>query len=420
MTTNIRSYTFSPIALRKKRQQLEMAYQNSDGALLKSLSISELPLLLEKIRALPTDYQTLEPFAQSLSSLEIRLLASMFPYADEQDTTIQNITNIIITRYTREIGRMSWRAFQQHCNHPSLIQLLKHAFEHETKSFLGLDSLARTQLQAAFQTKEPLVPLAYFLTHSNQKAQTTLRRWMIQDSSALQHRLIYQMLSQSIHQNTILDREDESTIVDYLETFSPTEYQECIEKYLVQRDITTFHRPLLQQAAEKLGDPRSDEKPWEFLLPDKVLEIKKYLNRIQMMDFFGEDHNSERFCYWENHVQDIKKLIVYENYHKKPLVLIMYFDQFVVVEFSNTGHAAHFYHKNGFEQIIVPKIRSSRGHKIKTTNLFLLKDKRPVAKRKQLYINSLAHMSSWQERCMEYMSHYQQENWTFTHTNENG
>lgn len=418
MATNIRSFTFSPIALKEKRQQLETAYQNSSGSLLKSLSISQLPLLLEKIRELPTDHQTLDRFAQTLSSLEIRLLASMYPYAEEQESTIQNITNIIITRYTRELGRMAWRTFQHHCDHPSLIQLLKHAFEHETKTFLGLDSLARAQLYEAFQTKEILAPLAYLLTHSNQKAQTTLRRWMIQDSSALQHRLTYLMLSQSIHQNTILDRDGESTIVDYLETFSPAEYLDCIEKYLVQRDITAFHRPLLQQAVEKLGDPRSDKKPWEFLSPEKILEIKRYLNRLQMMDFFGEDHNSERFYYWEKHVRDIKNLIIYENYHKKPLVLIMYFEQFVVVEFSNTGHATHFYHKDGFEQIIVPKIRNSRGQKIKTSSLYLLKDKRPVAKRKQLYINSLPHMSSWQDRFEEYMSQYQQDNWTFTHTNE--
>lgn len=404
----------SPISLREKRKELEQrtTVNNYSPTLFQPVRLSSL---LKQIRHLPDEQHSLEAFADQLSGYQVRLLAYHYPYENESKQTMQKITHLVSRRYQREIGRMLWAIYQNYTSHTGLIHLVKLIWKTEKGSFLGIDTEARRLLNQAYQTEVPLEMLADHLTEAEQPAKQILKRWKIKESTECARKLLYLMLRNSIQQDKIFKREGEKTIVKYLARFSYTEYRYCIKRYLQAREYATFHHSIIRQAVEILGDPRTDERKWRFLPDETVLEVKRYLLR----DFFTQDPNNERILFWENHLKSMLNVIVITNFHNNPEALIMYFPNFVTVEFAGHGNAAFFYHREGFEKVIYPKIRMKQ-RKLKKERLSLLKDdrKEPIVRRKKyrLCINRLEHRGeNWQELFTKYMTHYLQGDWEYAH-----
>ena len=84
---------------------------------------------------------------------------------------------------------------------------------------------------------------------------------------------------------------------------------------------------------------------------------------------------------------------------KSPLVAFIYFKNFVVVEFGNMG-AAYFYHREGFEKLIYPRIndyrfRNSRSESYREGKL---KDTTIKSYDLDLFIIKLNHQGNWPHR----------------------
>lgn len=402
-------FAFFPRQLTRERKYIEKKYANYEEYLLKEQSLQRLPQLLKKIRALPMQGSAIEAFAKTLSRFEVRLLTVEYPYTQEEADTVQKIHHILKARYTRDVGRIAWKVYQNLIDNKLLVSLLQHAFELENEDFLGLNSTSRDELNEAFQYKEPVSIMGSYLTHSAKKAEKTLNSWKVEPNSLLEETLLYSMLLKGFTHNQIIDRESQKGIIAILRTFTLAQFQECIKVYVESRNDRTFHHLIVEFAVEKLGDPRENAKPWLFLSEESILDVKRYLNRLQLKKFFARDHNNERFHYWERYMKKMEDPIFLE----KPNILIMYFDRFVVVEFADTGNAAYFYYRDGFDELILPRITSRNYRMMNTARKYsMFKDTRSKANGYPLFINKLSHNVSWKIKFERYMHYYLQGNFT--------
>ena len=131
--------------------------------------------------------------------------------------------------------------------------------------------------------------------------------------------------------------------------------------------------------------------------------MKKWLYANELKKFFDSDINSDRFEYWKRFIDYMENVIPL----KSPLVAFIYFSDFVVVEFGEMG-AAYFYHREGFEKLILPRTKDYkfRNTSSKATKESMLKEQSKELNGLSLFINKLAHRGRWQRRFDTHMSQF--------------
>lgn len=107
----------------------------------------------------------------------------------------------------------------------------------------------------------------------------------------------------------------------------------------------------------------------------------------------------------EKHIKNIKDLKLINT----PPIAAMYFGEFVVVEFAETGNAAYFYKSDGFDRYMSKDLRFGISES-------MLKDKNAA-----FFITKLNHTTTqnnseyWHTRFNEYMNQFYNHNLGYKH-----
>ncbi|MDF0728426.1 hypothetical protein PY093_17450 [Cytobacillus sp. S13-E01] len=96
---------------------------------------------------------------------------------------------------------------------------------------------------------------------------------------------------------------------------------------------------------------------WEDFSKEQIDKVKRLMIRNDLQHFFAKDTKYQRFKYWGRFVKTMKDAEIIEQ----PPMAIMDIDDFIVVEFAETGNAAYFYTKETYERVISPRMHSHRG-----------------------------------------------------------
>ncbi|GGK31632.1 hypothetical protein GCM10010965_25580 [Caldalkalibacillus thermarum] len=390
---------------------VERRYKHAEEEIILKLSKRRLPDLLDEIRALPMDPEVVKEFGRSLSKVKIRMLIYEYPYHQEEKETQQKIVLILMAGYRREVGRKAWDIFQSHADDPYLPKLLQFIFRKEDASFLGLEPHARQQLTDAFTNKgNPIDRLVTLLLGSNQQAADVLSSWKIKSDTVLQSRLIKEMLVLGLADDRILKREGIVAVKSYLENMILEDYKTVLKVYLTHRDYRQFEKEILVQGLQKLGDPRHNRRPWQFLADEEMQKVIQWLMQNDLATFFGRIKDNERFNYWKKYLDFMRDVKVFDE----PPVLCMDFGSFVVVEFGHSG-AAYFYHREGFYNVVLKKIADlQRGYRSLRSKEYLFKYRDEYRRDGyRLYIHRLPHAGYWTGKFDEHMQHYLRGNFKY-------
>jgi hypothetical protein len=395
------TFYFKPIKLNAAAEKIKRKYPSGDY-LPEKMIHRKLPDLLAEIKALPTNKNIILEFARKLKTIDINILSSAYPYETEDEDTIEKIIFILSERYNNMVGRRFWNHFQHRIRDRKLNQILVLAFQKEDNSFLGLNKAVREKYQNVFTETDPdyiLYHLALFIGRENYPVQTSFQTYKIEEDSRLANELWLLILELYIGLSGFVDREGEDSIVNSLKTLDKDRYKRIIFTYLDAYEYTEFHAKLFNQIIKKLKDPRIDERLWKDVSQIIIQKVRKYLNEKDLDAFFNRNDDYERFNYWKKYSGDIEWIKPVEE----PPVLAMYYRDFVVVEFANTGNAAYFYEKEGFKKVLSHKMKPYvRENSLKDTKA-------------DYFITKLNHSGHWPSRYDQYMVNYLNGNFYYSH-----
>jgi hypothetical protein len=396
-------FTFKPKKLSDERMKLEKQFLNIDKDIALLRSITQLPKLLERIRA--TKLDKINELAESLTKMDIRLLIYEYPYPDEMAETRKKINIILSTRYTSIVGRTAWELFQQDVTDVFLQELIRESFSKELDTFLGIKEKLLIPFHKAMKNSSGIIDgLIPFLLKTNLKSELLFQDWKVKDGSVLELQLLKKMFLAGLHENFIILRDGEEFVSKSLEMFSLDDYKMVLKVYLEARKFDEYHPTILHDATKyRIGDPREREEDWDFLSDEALLQVKRWVIQKNLIEIFASDSDNNRFNYWKRFIKymDDVELV------KDPKVAFIYFKEFVVVEFGNIG-AAYFYHKTGFEKFISP-VKNSHSFKYRSTSAkeVMLKERIPEKQGTKLFLIKLDHRGQiWKRKFDEQMQKY--------------
>jgi hypothetical protein len=396
-------FNFTPKKLSEERAKIEKQFKDIDKDIAISRSHTLLPKLLERIRV--TSLDKIDKLVATLSKMDIRLLIYEYPYPNEKEETRNKINKILTTKYTSIVGRTAWELFQHDITDLFLQDLIRDSYMNEPETFLGIKEDLLIPVQKAMKSNGIIIDsLIPYLLRSNLMVKKILDGWKVKGESVLEHALLKKMFLEGLHDNFIISRDGEEYVSSILEKFSMDDYKKVLKIYLENRNFEKFHRSILNDAIKlRFGDPRKNEDVWNFLSSEALTQVKRWVIKQNLEEIFASDPDNKRFNYWKRfirYMEDVELL-------KDPKVAFIYFNKFVVVEYGNIG-AAYFYHKEGFEQFILP-IKDSPGFRRKSTSVkeSLFKDRNPEKIGIKLFINKLPHLGvMWKRRFDEQMQKY--------------
>jgi hypothetical protein len=388
-------FSFHPSKLLEERIDVEKKFSNLEESVVKIRSRMNLPKLLEKIRKV--HMKDLSIFIETLSRMDIMLLIYEYPFREESHETKMKINEILTSKYISLVGTTAWNIFQHDINDSYLNNLIKRSYEKEKDTFLNIDNNFLEPMGRAIQDKDGIINgLVKYLVTTKHMFREVLSRWKIKKGSVLEGKLISNMLIKGLFSDFIVKRDGAENIAAILQQYPMEEYKKLIKIYIEARNRDGFNVVLMNQAIKRLLDPRERLDDWTFLSEAALAEVKKWLIGNKLKRFFENDSNSKRFDYWKRYIDYMEEVTPL----KVPLVAFIYFKNFVVVEFGNIGNAAYFYHKDGFEEIILQRTHSSdfRNTRSIQKKESLLKEPESYYKGKKLFITKMAHSGNWQYR----------------------
>lgn len=393
------TFYFKPIKLGVAVKKLKEKYQHGIDVP-ENIMSRKLPDLLNRIRELPNNDDVIILFANGLNNFELTILTSAYPYETENEQTTKKIIKILSHRYNSLIGRRFWGHFQHRIKDENIYLILNTTFTKEDNSFLGLDDVVRQNYQTVFRTTDServLYQLAAFIGRENQRVDDSFHKYRVNNDSILANDLWIRMLELFLNETNFVEVQGEAIIVEKLKNIKLDRYKTIIQLYLGSIDYKEFNKIIMLQVIERLKDPRKDMKYWEDIPNDIVQKVKMYLFENELHEFFGKDHDNERFNYWSKYVRYVDRLKLIEN----PPIIAMYINNFVVVEFGEVNNAAYFYKRNGFDKFLAYKMKEN----IKADDL-----KNRYA---NYYIHRLSHNRYWQSTFDRYMSDYLKGNFNY-------
>lgn len=384
-------FFFRPKKLLEERMKIENKFKDAEKEIALLRSQIELPKLLNLIRATP--FEEIAEWSKSLRKMDVLLLLYEYPYPEESDETKRKINHILTTRYVGIVGRTVWGLFQQDIVDLFLQDLIRSSYSIEKDTFLGLDEEMLLVFGVAMGNQEGIIEglIPYLLT-MNEKSNLVLKKWKVKENSVLEETLTRKMLIEGLSEDFIIHRDGMDYVIQQLDHYPLNDYKKLLQVYLEAREYTKFHPAIMRQAIQRLLDPREYEENWRFLSKEAFSRVLRWLFSHELKKFFEKDTNSIRFNYWKRFIDYMVNVTLL----KDPFVAFIDFGPFVVVEFGNMG-AAYFYHKEGFEEFILPLTKNRFGLTRSTQRKEeMLKDKDLVKQGIKLFIDKLDHRGYWQ------------------------
>lgn len=392
-------FYFIPKKLQGVANELKKKYRHG-APVSERLMDKKLPDILARIRKLSNNKNEIRKFAGSLTPLEINMLASRYPYENENQNTIDKISIILFERYNDMIGLRFWQHFQRMPTDKGLTHILKDVFTREKPEFLGLKQHIRQEYNRIFQqinSSEILNQIANIIGQEHREIDDSFVDWKIQKDSHLSQKLWLYLLDNYIGNINFIEKQGARRIHEELEKIQLGLYKRILNKYLVEIDYEQYHMEIFNQAISRLGNPKYNKYKWHGISDEAINKVLMKLRELELMEFFDSD--SIRFNYWKKYVRYMEDAVYIED----PPIVAMKFTDFIVVEFSRVGNAAYFYKKDGFNRDLEPKLTSGvRESELKNTE-------------DEYFINKLNHSRNWTSRYDEYMANYLQGYFHYHH-----
>jgi hypothetical protein len=406
--TRYHHFTFVPTQLRDSRKQIEKKYKESDQHDAERVSSFRLPRLLELIRKTPLE--EINTLAQTFKKIDVMVLLYQYPYPDESNETRRKVNQVLFARYSTAVGQFAWNLFQHDWEEVFLQDLLRRIYAVDGYAFMSVDwdDSTRAEIESALSSQSGIsIGLVPLFSDGKWKTTELLNILKVKKESPLEEELMYQTLLNGLDKEHLVRRDGVEFIRQKLERYPMNQYKDLVKIYLDSRTHEEFEPLLIQQAVDRLYDPRERMADWEFLSERTLDEVKRWLIVNELKKFFEKDTN-KRFDYWKIYLPYIDNVLQLKD-KNDPKVVFIYFKKFVVVEFGNIG-AAYFYHKEGFDKWILSrtKERVFRGRSTSTKES-LLKDTAREKGGTPLYINKLGHhgyFDSWTKKFTRYMREY--------------
>lgn len=392
------TFNFKPVKLEMEVQRLHSKYKHSDQ-LSDRIIHKKLPDILARIRELENEKNEIIRFANKLKQIDINILSSVYPYENEDETTISKIILILIERYKSFTGRRFWKYYHHFPFDIKIVQMLEYVFQHENENFLALKPLVRKNYNEIFNTADSnnvLTQLAKKIGMKKKPIEESFSEWKINKESKLSNELWLRILETYIQEKWFVGLHGADIIAEKLKNIKLDRYKKIIVKYLGANNYKDFNHLLFSQLIDRLKDPRKNKNRWDGIPVEIIDKVEMRLMQDRLSSFFKED--SERFHYWQRYIEFMHDIKLVEE----PLIAAMYFRNFVVVEFANKGNAAYFYERDGFSNLAY-KLKSG----IQESQL-----KNPDA---AYFINKLNHSGHWPSRYDDYMLNYLNGNFYYHH-----
>jgi|SRR5690625_128289 len=381
------TFHFYPLKLKEVSEKIQEKYKD-DSELPINIVRTKLPNLLARIRELSQELAEVRSFADSLKPIDINVLASGYPYEQENKNTISKIMIILLHRYNRIVGRRFWRHLQTSPHDSRIYEMLIYVFEQEDASFLGLKQSIRDQYNKMFTVSKVDIAFHMLATQIDSginRIEESFKDWKIENNSMLANELWLLILEYQMNTVEFVELQDAEILRDKLNDINLKRYKQIIVNYLDALKSEEYDHLLFTQLINRLYDPRRDLSRWNNVSKDIITKVKQRLIRVELYDFFDSD--SERFSYWAKYINYVNDVEFIED----PPIAAMYFGEFVVVEFADKGNAAYFYEQKGFAEHLAHKIR----RKIYPSELKALDA--------DYYIHKLSHTKKWHSRYDRYM-----------------
>ncbi|MDO7907573.1 EH signature domain-containing protein [Paenibacillus sp. JX-17] len=397
-------FSFKPQLLSEERVKIEQKYKNKAADIIKKRGKMLLPKLLEIIRSTPSE--SIAELAQGLKKMEVLMLIyEDYPFPEESVETVQKINQILTARYCIEVGKTAWVLFQHQYEQSLLQDLLKRIYTVDQFGFLLLEDELLLGMEEAVLHKEGMAQgLLSLLLKTNLKTKDAFHLLKIEEESKLEAALMKGILSNGLAADRIINRDGTEFIVRLLDNYPMDEYKSLIKIYLEPRKYNQFHAKIIQQAVERLRDPRERSADWEFLSEASVGEVKRWLIQKKLQIIFENDQDNQRLNYWKRFIDYMEDVELIQD----PMIAFIYFDKFVVVEYGSIG-AAYFYHRDGFDQIIHPISTSSSFSNSRNSakKESMLKVPESTKGGILLFIDKLDHRGGrWNDKFDNYMRYY--------------
>ncbi|AIQ62418.1 hypothetical protein PSTEL_04150 [Paenibacillus stellifer] len=323
----------------------------------------------------------------------LMLIYEDYPFPDESLDTVYKINQILTARYSIEVGKTAWVLFQHGYEEPVLEDLLQRIYSIDRFAFLGLEDELQHHLDQAFVNNQGTAEgLAAALFQMEMKTQDVLISLRIEKDSKLEAYLMRELLERGLADDRIIRRDGTDFIVRLLDKYSMDDYKVLIKNYLELRKYQQFHNMILQQAVDRLRDPRERAVDWQFLSSAALKEVNSWMIRKKLQVLFEKDPDNKRLNYWKQFIDYMQHVELIQD----PMIAFIYFDKFAVVEFGEMG-AAYFYHIEGFNSLIYPisnssAFRNSRSRQNKESMLKVTEENRNGI---PLFIVKLDHRGNW-------------------------
>ncbi|MCI3919920.1 hypothetical protein MO973_06705 [Paenibacillus sp. TRM 82003] len=396
-------FSFSPMKLRLERENVEQQFRGLDAEANLRNRRDRLPQLLQRIRQTPMEH--LDELIASLSNVDVKVLMFDMPFDQESTETRGKINRIFLARYSPNIGAMAWNLFQDAYENPYVRDLLQLIYVSDPDHFLHFEVTDLEMIANAVNLKKGLIiGFSEQLVISKDSSKSLLDRWRVRKQSPLEKQLVRKMLERSLQTDDVMDRDGARQITVYLDLFELMDYKSLLKIYLETRNYQQFQMPIMKHAISRLYDPRERAEEWDFLSLSTMDEVHRWLIQGDLEQMFENDGDNRRFMYW--------KLFIHEMYRvdrlQRPDAAIMYFRDFVVVEFGKIG-AAYFYFRVGFTLYMEDIVERRRFH-VRSMNVkeSMLKNRELYFDGKPLFIDKLHHVGDWEypfmrflERCLQ-------------------
>lgn len=399
------SFHFYPKELVTESKRIEEKYKDYDDQLIGKLSIIKLPELLRAIRKLKNERSVIIEYAKTLKKLDIKILTYEYPYQDEDIETLSKVIIILNERYSRIVGRRFWTHFHLQPTDENIHSLLDKAFTQEDNTFLSLEERVRTAYNHLFKSNKVLNKLAFLIGSEKLPLNEAFKLWNIQKDTKLEAFLWWLILKEFIGEKWFIQKESMDEIRKRIYSLSDRRYKVLLKSYLNAYEFDDFDNLLLSDAINRLRDPRVSKQRWDTFTESEIDKVIRWLYKKELISFFEKDTKYDRFKYWKKHIRYIQKL----NLIDSPPIAAMYFGEFVVVEFAETGNAAYFYKTEGFDKYMSKNLKKGIYESI-------LKDKQA-----DFFITKLNHTTTqynpeyWHGRFDEYMNQFYNHNFDYKH-----
>lgn len=397
-----REFTFLPLKLRQQKESVKKKYKDLEEQDLERGVKKRLPLLLEQIRKIPLhEKHKLIDFADKLMVKDVRLIAYAYPYEQENNETLEKIVFILSRRTDNFIGRLMWNQFQV-IPHDTYLQILIRNILIKNRQFLNLEVVAEKEFASFLRVQTILSGMVTELIYSVRTIEESLLLWKVRKDSTLYWMLIQEALYLGISQDKFIQKEKPDGIIQYLSKIQHQKMLSTMMRYIDSFEHDSFENIIINHLIHKIGEPGKKHSDWNKFTESQVKKIGLWLNYNQLMKFFSEDNEHQRFDYWKKYLRVIQSLEV----KQEPPIAIMNFGGFIAVEFARTGNACYFYEPTGFYK----NMNFSRYRRVSETS-YKNRDA-------NYYINKLSHHPEpgWHPRFDMYMNQYLKGNFDFHHS----